>query len=74
MDVPLHLRRPLEESPQISALAPGKFPELQKTDLLHLYSAVGLDSPKQVPAAPRSQVMTASSIPQKSHDINHLRL
>jgi hypothetical protein len=70
----LHLRRPLKESPQISTLSPGKFPELQKADLLHLNSAVGLDSPKQIPAAPRGQVMTTSSVPQKSHDINHPRL
>src|SRR4029077_2084587 len=71
VNIPLHLARPLQEAPQVSPFAPGKFPELQETDLRHLDAGVGLDAPKQVGAAPRGQVMTPRGIPEKTNDIAH---
>ena len=59
----LHLGRPLEKAPEITALPPGKLPELQEADLRHLYAAVGLDSPEQVGTPPWSQTMALGRIP-----------
>jgi hypothetical protein len=46
MDVALHFGRPFQKSPKIPAFPPGKFPELQESDLLHFHPAVGLDPPE----------------------------
>ena len=45
MNVMVHLAGPLQKAPQADALPPQKFPEFYKTDLRHLYAAVGLDAP-----------------------------
>ena len=49
------------------ALAPHEFPEFHEADLLHLDARVGLDAPQKVWAAPGSQVMAASGIPEKAN-------
>src|SRR5580698_1117610 len=46
MGVALHLDRPFQKAPQLSALAPHKLPEFQEADLLHLDAGVGLDAPQ----------------------------
>ena len=67
----LHLARPFEEAPQVSPLVPEKLPKFHKADLLHLEAAVGLDSPQQVWAAPGSQAMPTSGVPQEAEDGQH---
>ena len=71
MDVALHFRSPLEKSPQIFALPPGKFPELQQSDLLHLHAAIGFDPPQQIGTAPGREMVSAGSIPQKPQHVAH---
>ena len=66
-----HFTSPQEKTPKIAALAPEEFPELQEPDLLHLDPAVGFNPPQQVWAAPWSQSMAASGIPQKSKHVAH---
>ena len=51
------------------ALAPHEFPKLYEADLFHLHARVGLDAPQKVRAAPRSQVMAASGVPEKAQDV-----
>ena len=48
-------------------LAPHEFPEFHEADLLHLDARVGLDAPQKVWAAPGSQVMAASGVPEKAN-------
>ena len=71
MGVALHFRCPLQKAPQILALPPSELPELQETDLLHFYPAVGFDPPQQVGTAPGSEMMAAGCVPQESHDVAH---
>src|SRR5579862_6607725 len=71
MNVALHLSRPFQKSPEIAALPPGKFPKLQKADLLHFHPAVGLNPPKKERAAPGSEAVSAGSIPKKSKNVGH---
>jgi len=67
----LHLSSPLQKTPQVAALPPGKLPELQEANLLHLYAAVGLNPPQQVGTAPRCQPMASCGIPEKAKDAEH---
>src|ERR1700749_443240 len=71
MDIPIHLPSPLQESPEVRALRPQKFPELQKPDLRHLDPGIGLDPPKQIGAPPRGNPVSPSRIPQKSYHPKH---
>src|SRR5262249_53742248 len=66
-----HLRRPLEEAPQILALPPSEFPEFQKSNLLHFHPTIRFDPPQQVRTAPRSQMMAASCVPKESKHVAH---
>jgi len=45
MDVAIHLRCPLKESPQAGTLRPQELPEFQKPDLGHLHAGEGLHTP-----------------------------
>jgi hypothetical protein len=67
----LHLGGPLQEPPQMRALPPGKFPEFQKTNLLHLDPAVGFNPPQQIRTAPWCQAVSPGRIPQESKDVAH---
>lgn len=71
MGIAVHLGSPFQKAPQISALAPQKFPEFQKTDLGHLDTGVSLDAPEQVGAAPRREAMAFSRVPQKTKSVAH---
>jgi len=57
----------------VVALAPHEFPKLYEADLFHLHARVGLDAPQKVRAAPRSQVMAASGVPEKA-DLLHVAI
>jgi hypothetical protein len=46
MYVAVHLSCPLQKSPQIATFPPGKLPELQYADLLHLHACVSFDTPQ----------------------------
>jgi len=72
MGIVLHFCRPLQKSPEIAPLPPRELPEFQKSDLLHLYAAIGLDAPEQVRTAPRSQTVATCGIPEKSKHESHL--
>ena len=52
------------------ALAPHEFPEFHEADLLHLHAGIGFNSPKKIRAAPWSQVMAASGVPEEA-DLLH---
>jgi hypothetical protein len=67
-----HLARPPQEAPEFAAFAPHKFPELQKTDLLHLYTGISLDAPEKIWASPGSQSMSPGSIPQEADLVAHV--
>ena len=67
----VHFARPLQETPQIAAFSPEKFPELNKADLLHLQAAIGLNAPEQIRAAPGRQAMAASRVPHETEDGEH---
>lgn len=41
----LHFHRPPQKTPEVSALAPEKLPELDESDLLHFQAAVSLNPP-----------------------------
>jgi len=71
MGVALHVSRPAQETPEFTAFAPHKFPELKESDLLHLDSRVGLDAPEKIGTAPRSQAMAASGIPEEADLVAH---
>ena len=67
----LHLARPFEKPPQISALVPEEFPELQEADLLHLDPAVGFNSPEQIRTAPWRQAMATGGVPHEAEHVAH---
>src|SRR5580692_5504904 len=67
----LHLARPLEKAPQVTALAPHEFPKFQKADLRHLHAGIGLNAPQQIGAPPRRQPMALSGIPKKANLVAH---
>ena len=67
----LHLARPFEKTPQVAALAPEELPKFQEANLLHFQTAVGLNAPQQVWAAPRRQTVTTSGVPQEAGDGEH---
>jgi len=68
----LHLRRPLQKSPEVAALAPQEFPELDKTDLLHFQTAVGFNAPQEIGAAPRGKPVASACVPQESSYREHV--
>lgn len=70
----LHFTRPHEEAPQVAALAPEKFPELQESDLLHLQAAIGLNAPQQIRTPPRRQPMSACRVPRKAQYGEHKKM
>src|SRR5581483_9825 len=69
--VALHLRSPLQETPEIAALSPDEGPELDEVDLLHFDATVGFHAPQQIRAAPRRQPVAASCVPEKAQQIAH---
>jgi|SRR5271157_2782559 len=71
--VTLHLARPLEEAQKLFALTPRESEELQEADALHFYAGVGFNSPAEIGATPRREVMAASRVPQKAQDVAHGR-
>ena len=71
MGIVLHFCRPLQKSPEIAPLPPRELPEFQKSDLLHLYAAIGLDAPEQVRTTPRSEMVALGGIPEEPNDIAH---
>jgi hypothetical protein len=71
MNKPLHLSRPLQEPPQIPALPPHKFPELDEADLRHLHATVSLHSPQKIRTPPGSEAMAFGRIPEKTQRLAH---
>lgn len=71
MDVAFHLASPAQKAPEVMALPPHKFPEFQKTDLLHLDTGVGLDTPKKVGASPRRETVAFRGIPEEADSVPH---
>jgi len=71
MDVAFHLASPSQKAPEVVALPPHKFPEFQKTDLLHFDAGIGLNAPKKVGASPRGQAMAFCCIPQEADSVPH---
>jgi hypothetical protein len=55
----------------VCTLPPQELPELQKSDLLHLYAAVGLNAPQEIGAAPRGEPMASGGIPHESQGAVH---
>ena len=71
MRIALHFTGPAQESPEFVAFAPHELPELQETDLLHLDACIGLDTPEKIGAAPGSQAMAPSGIPEEADLVAH---
>jgi len=71
VDVAVHFCCPFKKVPKIVAFPPHEFPKFQETDLLHFYTAVSLDPPQQVGAAPRGEAVSSSCVPQKSQNVAH---
>src|SRR5215470_6568871 len=69
--VALHLSCPLQETPQILALAPAELPKFQKSDLRHLDARVGLNPPEKIGTPPRRQVMASGGVPKETKDVMH---
>ena len=65
MGVAVHFTCPFQETPEFPSLAPSKFPEFEKADLLHFYAAVSFDSPQQIAAAPGGEAVAAGGGPKK---------
>ena len=74
VDPTLHLTRPFQEAPQFTAFAPHKFPEFEKTNLLHLDAGVGLDPPKKIGASPGGEAMSFGGVPQEADRILHAEI
>jgi tetratricopeptide (TPR) repeat protein len=72
VNVPFHLAGPLQEAPQVLALAPDKLPEGDEADPGHLDAAVSFDPPAQVGTAPGREVMSASGVPEKTQHLTHV--
>lgn len=70
----LHFSRPLKKTPQVVAFPPEEIPKFEKVDLLHLYSAIGLDPPKKIGAAPGSDAVAAGGVPDEAEHGEHLSL
>lgn len=64
--VALHAAGPLEEAHHLTPLVPQEAAELGEADALHLDSAIGLDAPAKVRAAPGREVMAAGGVPQET--------
>src|SRR5438874_984097 len=69
--VAVHVRRPLQEAPQLVALLPHKAPELEEADLIGLESGVRLDPPFQVGTAPGREPVSARRVPEKAKQVAH---
>jgi len=67
----VHLRCPLKKTRKLFALAEQESPKFQKPDFVHFETGVSLHAPAQVRAPPRSHMMPASRIPQKSNQLPH---
>jgi len=71
MNVAFDFTSPFQESPKIAALLPHEFPKLEESDLLHLDAAVSFYPPEKVRAAPWGEPVSASCVPDESHDVAH---
>ena len=56
------------------AFPPQKLPELQKSDLLHLHPAVGLNTPQKIGTAPGRKAMASGGIPHEAKRIAHAQI
>jgi len=72
--VMLHFCRPLQETPEIMALSPGKLSKLEQANLVHLHARIGLDPPQKIRAVPGSEMMPAGGIPKEAEDVTHMRV
>src|SRR5207253_6971134 len=73
MRVAVHLRGPLQEAPQISALPPDKSPKLEEVNLLHLDAAVGFHAPEKIGTAPGRKTVPAGGTPEETEYVAHNR-
>src|SRR5271168_1907831 len=64
--VALNLSRPAKKSKQLSFFFPEQVPEIKSAHGVGTLARVGLKSPSQIGAAPRSQPITARRVPEKS--------
>lgn len=71
MDVVFHLAGPAQESPEVAAFSPHKFPELKEADLFHLDSGVGFDAPEKIGTAPGGEAMSLGGVPEKADAVPH---
>lgn len=66
-----HFAGPAEKAQNLQPFAPGEAPEFDKADAVHPDPRIGFQTPAQVRAPPRRQMMAASCVPEKSQDVPH---
>jgi hypothetical protein len=71
MDPVIHLAGPAQEAPKFAALAPYKFPEFKKANLLHLDAGVGFNAPEKIGTSPRRQMVTLGCVPEEAELVAH---
>src|SRR4051794_36760955 len=69
--ITIHLGGPFKEAHKFLTLSQQESPELKESDLVHLYAAIRFNTPAQIWAAPRGEMMAASCVPQEAQDVAH---
>ena len=66
-----HLIGPAQKPQELTLLIPQEAQHLPRAYLVCMHTAVGLNAPAKVRAAPRPQTRTARAVPKKAESANH---